>query len=337
MPTYLDSLEKQIKQAENDLRKYQKQEHDARAALVDMRQKGYIHHFLKQQEILNNNILPNKEQAARRLAELKAQRQRYFEAIEQRRRLQEQERQAKKRMHKTAGDLIPAMIYPVNQEGLQKMQPFATIKDQLKPIYFQFNPKDYTIQKKAKYKGKGLNKHKNYNLEFDAEIQPRQLTLNSVWFDTSETGEDVRTLTDQLLNYVELQATAGSDFRTSYAMTQPPFVAFEWGTFRFLAVIQSVSLDFVYFKPDGTPLRAKASITFKEFKHRRLYARQNPSSGGGPKTRMWEVSASDRLDTIAAAVYGDASLWRLIAEHNNLDNWQLQPGQTLQIPPAWRV
>jgi nucleoid-associated protein YgaU len=41
----------------------------------------------------------------------------------------------------------------------------------------------------------------------------------------------------------------------------------------------------------------------------------------------------DRLDLIAANVYGNATKWRLIAEYNNIDNPEtLKPGQTIMIP-----
>ncbi|MEM7330549.1 MAG: hypothetical protein AAF490_00565 [Chloroflexota bacterium] len=344
MATQLDAIERKIKEAEQELAKRTKEENDAQTNLAEMQKKAEADPFgvwkataKKQQELLEKNIVPAKEKAQKELEKLKELRQAQLELIEKRKKRLEKEREAIKRMNLTTGGLLPAMIYPVDREGVQKIQAFATVKDQLKPIYFRFNPKDYTIKKKAKYKGKGLNQYKNYNLEFDTEIQPRQLTINSIWFDTSETGKDVREYTDRLLNYVEVQAAVGQ-FQKSKAITQPPFVAFEWGTFRFMAVVESVTLDFVYFKPDGTPLRAKASISFKEFKHRKLYARQNPTSGGGPHSQTWEVSSGDRLDTIAASVYGDATRWRLIADHNQLENpWNLKPGLQLQIPPAWTV
>ena len=37
-------------------------------------------------------------------------------------------------------------------------------------------------------------------------------------------------------------------------------------------------------------------------------------------TAVWSVKMGDNLPNIAAKVYGDARLWRLIADANNIDN-----------------
>jgi nucleoid-associated protein YgaU len=45
------------------------------------------------------------------------------------------------------------------------------------------------------------------------------------------------------------------------------------------------------------------------------------------------VKSSDRIDTIAWQMYGDATHWRPIADHNRLtDPLDLRPGQLLLIP-----
>ncbi|MCD6284361.1 MAG: LysM peptidoglycan-binding domain-containing protein, partial [Anaerolineae bacterium] len=61
--------------------------------------------------------------------------------------------------------------------------------------------------------------------------------------------------------------------------------------------------------------------------------RANAASGGGDTQRGWRVIAGDRMDTIAFAVYGDATRWRAIAEYNQLDNpLTLKSGRQLIIP-----
>ena len=138
------------------------------------------------------------------------------------------------------------------------------------------------------------------------------------------------------MSYAEVGAGAGVDFRTSKALIEnPPYVAFEWGTFRFMAVITNVNADFVLFRRGGTPIRAKCSITFKEFKHRKMYMPQRPAESSNPKTPH-TVSAGERLDMIAAKIYGNPSRWRLIAQANGINNpASITPGQTLTIPPIW--
>ena len=273
--------------------------------------------------------------AEEKVARLRAQRQAELAQIDQERKVADRERQKEKRGHLTYGGLVPAVIFPVNQEGVQ-----SAVGAAVEPVYFYFNPTDYTITQTTRYTGQGLDSHQNYNLEYDAEVEPRKLSISSIWFDTTETGEDVRKETDKLFGYVEVSQDGGDFSKADTLSQKPPYAAFEWGKFRFLAVVESVAVEFVHFKPDGTPLRAKATVSFMEFKHRKLYARQNPTSGADGNSRhgVWHVVAHERLDTIAAEVYGDATQWRHIAEHNGLaDPLAIYPGQMLMIPSLWDV
>ena len=88
------------------------------------------------------------------------------------------------------------------------------------------------------------------------------------------------------------------------------------------------------FAPDGTPIRAKANVSFqqRDFWDDILPA-QNPTSRTDPrKTRM--TYARQRLDQIAFEEYGDARYWRVLAEANQLeDPFDMKDGQLLVIPP----
>lgn len=49
-----------------------------------------------------------------------------------------------------------------------------------------------------------------------------------------------------------------------------------------------------------------------------------------------QVTSADRLDILASKLYGDESLWYIIASANGLGKGSLvvQPGTTLRIPPS---
>jgi hypothetical protein len=152
----------------------------------------------------------------------------------------------------------------------------------------------------------------------------------SLIFDKYETGEDVTQTTRKLWKFMETKTQEKSKKAENL---WPPHAAFEWGVFRFVSYITSMSQRFTLFKQDGTPVRAKVDVTFTQYKDVEDYKPQNPTSGGGPMERVWQVTAGDRLDTIASEVYRDATKWRLIAEHNGLrDPLALWPGQQLRIP-----
>ncbi|MCB8961722.1 MAG: LysM peptidoglycan-binding domain-containing protein [Ardenticatenales bacterium] len=260
-------------------------------------------------------------------------------------------------IQQTRGGLVPARIVPVNENGNAVAGRFGYNSYGEPNLYgpelivnCMFNPEEYTIKKKNKFETGGTDaahrNAKNYKLEYQTDkVEPRTLTLSALWFDTSEefrsdgSPVDVRTYTNPLFEYVELQSIRGTVF-ASYPgnLNPPPLAAFEWGSFRFLGAIDSVKVDFSLFAPDGTPIQAKATVSFKEFRHRMAYPNQNPSSGAAMAERHWHVRAGDRLDRIAAEVYGDASLWRLLARHNGIhDPLALTPGQQLSLPARWQL
>jgi hypothetical protein len=240
--------------------------------------------------------------------------------------------------HLTRGGLEAARLYEADDDG-------HPIDGMYEIMYCMFNPSSYKINKSAKFTVKGLNEKKNYNVSFDmAKVEPRILTIKELWFDTSDTFnpdtgqfDDVGKFTDRLVEFAEITAGQYVDFKNAMtAKAPPPKVAFQWGTFRFLGVIESVKVKFTLFTPDGIPIRAKVSnLKLREFRHRKAYPKQNPSSGDGPLDRIWRVQQGQRLDMIAAHVYGDAGQWRTIAEYNQLvDAMTLQPGQLLRIPAS---
>jgi nucleoid-associated protein YgaU len=111
----------------------------------------------------------------------------------------------------------------------------------------------------------------------------------------------------------------------------PPKVKFVWGDFSFIAIVESVKVTFLMFRPDGTPVRAKAKVKMKQIEEETLHPPQNPTSRSAAR-KVWVVQEGQRLDWIAYQEYGDSAMWRYIAEINKLDNpMKLQPGQILDL------
>lgn len=215
---------------------------------------------------------------------------------------------------------------------LQKAKIFEVDKDGKETgsisIACLFNPFEYTVSKTNSFEEKAKNNSDVPHVEF-TKAGAQTLKLNLV-FDTYETGKNVSLITNQLWKLMETKTRQASDHTKKIP---PPDVAFEWGVFRFVAVITNMTQKFTLFTYDGTPVRAKIDITFTQYIDSNDYPKQNPTSGGGPIERVWLVVTGDRLDTIAAEVYGDATRWRQIAEHNQITNpLALRSGQRLMIP-----
>ena len=191
-----------------------------------------------------------------------------------------------------------------------------------------FNPFEYTVSKSNQYEQRSQNNSDVPQVEFK-KSGPQVLRLSLI-FDTYEKSQDVSRTTNRLWKLMESKTRQQGGRETK---VPPPEVAFHWGVFRFVAVITEMTQKFTLFKLDGTPVRAKVDVTFTQHKDVNDYPNQNPTSGGGSIERVYQVIAGDRLDTIAFSLYGNAAKWRLIAEHNSVNNpLAMRPGQLLTIP-----
>jgi nucleoid-associated protein YgaU len=63
--------------------------------------------------------------------------------------------------------------------------------------------------------------------------------------------------------------------------------------------------------------------------------RQNPTSGVLAVSRSHVMVAGDSLPSVAYAEYGDATMWRLLADYNGIDDpMRVAEGATLLLPAA---
>lgn len=191
----------------------------------------------------------------------------------------------------------------------------------------QFNPKDFSISKNIKWVQKVVNGKNTGVWEF-AGGEAQDLVVDLI-FDTSDTGSDVRTKYENLLKMAEIDT---SKQNTKTLKGEPPECKFQWGSFlSFSGVIKSIGQEFILFKADGTPLRARIKVTFAET--------ANPPTAQNPTTRtesrkVWIVREGETLDWIAYKEYGNSAHWRHIAESNDLENpLELHPGQVLKLTP----
>jgi hypothetical protein len=158
-----------------------------------------------------------------------------------------------------------------------------------------------------------------------------------IWFDV--TGEapdagplpsDVRKLTQQVTYFITPQKQSNGQF-------VPPVVRFEWGTFRYEGIMDSLEESLEFFSSDGVPLRASMSLSLSQQRIEVLQgdaASQGPPAGAGPAPGtqpLTQARAGDTLQGLAAAAGGGAS-WQAIASANGIENpRQLTPGQFVNL------
>jgi hypothetical protein len=190
-----------------------------------------------------------------------------------------------------------------------------------------FNPKQFELKRTVIWNTSRTLGHDAPELSFGGG-EAAELSIEFL-FDTTDTGQDVRNTYKLLLDLSKVDTTK-KDPKTQ--MSEPPLCRFEWGKFlSFTAVITKVAQTFTMFKPDGTPVRAKVDVTFKQVDQ--PTGAQNPTTRSEPR-KIWVVHEGQTLDWIAYQEYGDPACWRHIAETNDLaDPVDLRPGQVLKLVP----
>jgi hypothetical protein len=188
-------------------------------------------------------------------------------------------------------------------------------------IPLKFNPTEYQLQKAnnfAEIPIPGLESPPIQFIRGSAEKMTAEVLV-----DTSDTLMDVRVAyVDALRGLMDLN-------RDLHA---PPIVRFTWDTEVFRGVLESLNVTYVLFTPEGVPLRAKLSLSLKEYRPVEIQIKENPTASPDFE-KTYVVQRGDTLSGIAFAVYHDAGVWRAIAENNQIqDPRSIAPGLVLQLP-----
>jgi len=242
--------------------------------------------------------------------------------------------------------IVPLKWEEVEDKKYRAVEAGKGEKDGYSEIKVLFNPESYSIKKGVTWSGSSQKEYNAPILDFGGGGS-RELTLELL-FDVSEgiknsrsqnfdrnnssvsdstSIDDVREETNKLVDLTRMRRVKGKE--------QPPLACkVYWGEaptnsdFPFLGVITNLTQTFTLFKSNGKPIRAKVNITFLEYLNPEDDKRRTD-----PELTTRIVKGGETLSNIAADVYGNPRLWRLIAQENKLDNpRQLEIGKTLTIP-----
>ncbi|WP_286756101.1 LysM peptidoglycan-binding domain-containing protein [Roseivirga sp. UBA838] len=111
----------------------------------------------------------------------------------------------------------------------------------------------------------------------------------------------------------------------------PNYLEVTWGNaLVYQCKLTGMTVNYTLFKSDGTPLRAKVTVDFKEY-----VAPTKPIKDNSPDmTHVKTVVSGDLLPSLTYNVYGDETHLLKVAEHNKLDSiLHLKSGSTLYFPP----
>lgn len=197
------------------------------------------------------------------------------------------------------------------------------------PLHVQLNPENFALNSHVLYDEEQEPGTSGNDLNFD-KIEPRSLSFDFLF---DQTGAlDGSEPTD---NGVEDQIDKFRKVTLDYEgeIHQPKFLKLAWGVLIFYCRIESMEISYKMFRPDGMPLRAVVSVTFKEYIEKtKRAAEENAQSPDLTQVRM--VSEGDQLPLMSHKIYGSIRYYSEVARFNGLRSLRsLKPGEKMVFPP----
>lgn len=137
---------------------------------------------------------------------------------------------------------------------------------------------------------------------------------------------------------VDLPAEMSNLSRVIYdyngSIHRPNFLIINWGRgLAFKCVLTAFNFSYTFFKPDGTPLRARISLEFSSYVDLSTLAKKEDKQSPDVTHRVTVVDG-DSLPQISRRIYRSSQYYVQIAEFNGLDKFRhLRAGAMLTVPP----
>lgn len=197
-----------------------------------------------------------------------------------------------------------------------------TYKGLAEPIVVDFNPAslDYTITINTQGEGGQAQQA--------GGVASAKLNFELL-FDTTDTGDDVRTKTNKVEIMLRPQAGKGGK---NAPRSAPPMVTFEWGAFKFVGVVDSFKQTMDFFGPEGLPLRAAVSLSMSQPNYN--FDQQGATdSNGNPITSPVNAPliVPDGSPSQLATDAGDPDAARSIASANGLESLRASAGGEISV------
>lgn len=188
------------------------------------------------------------------------------------------------------------------------------------PFQAMLNPSGYEIARQAKAskdgKGDGC---------IEETLTLEDLVLDGTGVVPSSTGapQSVEQQLADLLAIVQIKRIGQT--------TVYPMVQLVWGALYFVGRVRRVGTRFTLFAPDGTPLRARVSLSVEEYVPAN---NTKPAREIAAMSRQLSVDAGVRLPELCFAAYSDPGMAAALARYNNLTSMRNVPaGTRLATPP----
>lgn len=192
----------------------------------------------------------------------------------------------------------------------------------------QYNPKEFSVSKSVTWQESEEQGDVRNSVQFQKGA-PMTASFD-LYFDTTGDGGNVQAQwVSPLLGLTNADIQPAQGEAAELDKRRPRAFRFEWGGFSMDCVVEQISVTYLMFSQDGTPIRARASVKLKEW-----YPPDFGGTAGGfawdtDKIQLVEVSGGQTVSQVADANNAD---WRQICEDNGIsDPMEDLTGLTLYI------
>lgn len=195
----------------------------------------------------------------------------------------------------------------------------------------QINPASYSHEHRTSYNNTVSQGAPGATLKFKG-TSPEKISFD-IYFDATGAVSTASILDSQVAVDDQIQTFKDVCFTYNGDIHEPNYLIVSWGTLVFKCKLTSLSISYTLFQSDGTPLRAKLSVSFEEAIDAELIAK-DAGNLSPDLTHLVEVKDGDTLPMICFRMYGDTSYYIEVAKYNNLLNFRdIPPGTKIYLPP----
>lgn len=194
-------------------------------------------------------------------------------------------------------------------------------------LSLQINPSSLKINKEVSYsEGKTLGSS-NADLNFE-QCKGATLSFDFLFDDTGIIPMPENKSLVVMINDLEKVV-----YQINGETHEPNYVQINWGSLVFNGRMSSLNYDYSLFRPDGSPLRVKVSMTFKNYINK---VEESKIAGlkSSDLSRIVTLKAGENIALLCKQIYGDSSYCIDVADYNNLVDFRnVQIGTQLMFPP----
>ncbi len=224
------------------------------------------------------------------------------------------------------GELIKVQIHAFDDERFQRRSDIDP-----NPISLPVNPESFTQNFKMALNTQQGQGNQGTNPDYKG-TKPEELKLDFT-FDGTETIAGYEYNSDDHSVKAQLDIFMKVVYNMKCKIHRPHFLQVHWGEFNFPCILSNLDLNYTLFKPNGDPLRIKASATFLNYvAQEERVARECKRSPDLTHVRL--VKGGDRLDNMAHSIYNDPQYVTQVARANGLTTFRsIEPGLEMVFPP----